>query len=878
VATIQSGFLTQCLSVRSRFGLACSALPRAILAAVLCVGFAAASSVLALDLTEAVVVRPAELSRPEQKAVAMLLDEVEKRTAVRWAEAGQWPTDGRPVIGLGQVSAWPSFAGPFAAEASMPVGMLRPEGFHLRTASRPKASALFLVGHDPRGVLFGVGYLLRHLEMSPGRVQMADGVAVATAPRYALRGHQLGYRPKTHSYDAWDLAQWEQYYRDLIVFGANAVELIPPRSDDAADSPHFPLPPLEMMGRMSQLADDYGLDVWIWYPAMDRDYGDPQTVEFALREWRQVFEHLPRIDAVFVPGGDPGHTEPRILMALLERQAASLHEVHPQAQMWVSPQSFDEEWLTEFLGILQRERPDWLTGVVFGPQVRMSLPELRAAVPDEYPIRHYPDITHTRQCQFPVPDWDVAFAITEGRECINPRPVDQAATFHLLQPYTIGFLTYSEGCNDDVNKAVWSALGWDPEQPVIEILREYSRYFIGQDVADGFAQGLLALERNWRGPVAANGGIQTTRQQFQQMERAARPARLANWRFQQGLFRATYDAYIQRRLAYETTLEHEALDTLRQADHLGAELALREAESILNRALTQPVAPAWRARLGELAEALFQSIRMQLSVPLYGAIAVDRGASLDTVDYPLNNRRWMLERFDEIRRLPAEPDRLRAIQAVTEWTNPGPGGFYDDLGNPARQPHLVRNLPFAEDPDSRVSSKTGFEEGDVVDEPDEKPEGALRLSWMDHAESLYEQPLQLRYTDLEPNARYRVRIVYGGDSPKRPIRLVAGESLVIHPFQPKEFPHRPVEYDVPPEAVQNGELTLTWTLEPGLGRNGRGCQVAEVWLIRHEEPLQHSEGRALRVPDLHRFGGEVGLAERVSPIPDVVPNTPSLLP
>ncbi len=35
---------------------------------------------------------------------------------------------------------------------------------------------------------------------------------------------------------------WEQYVRDLIVFGCNAIELIPPRSDDEDDSPHFPLP------------------------------------------------------------------------------------------------------------------------------------------------------------------------------------------------------------------------------------------------------------------------------------------------------------------------------------------------------------------------------------------------------------------------------------------------------------------------------------------------------------------------------------------------------------------------------------------------------------------------------------------------------------
>jgi hypothetical protein len=125
-----------------------------------------------------------------------------------------------------------------------------------------------------------------------------------------------------------------------------------------------------------------------------------------------------------------------------------------------SPQGFNEVWLDEFISMLKDEQPSWLKGVVFGPQVRVSLPQLRALVPAQYPIRHYPDITHSRQCQFPVPDWDTAFAVTSGREGINPRPLGYASIFRLLQPHTIGFITYSEGCNDDVNKAVWSALWW----------------------------------------------------------------------------------------------------------------------------------------------------------------------------------------------------------------------------------------------------------------------------------------------------------------------------------------------------------------------------------------------------------------------------------
>jgi len=772
------------------------------------IGLGARLCAWGLDLAEAVVV--AEEDSPRiQKAAVMLKEEVEKRTGVRWQITKEKPAKGQVSVLLREKEA----AGP--------------EGYTLRANSE----GVWVDGNDERGVMFGTGRLLRELRMTRGKVTIEDGISITTAPKYALRGHQLGYRPKTHAYDAWDLKTWEQYYRDLIVFGANAVELIPPRSDDDKDSPHFPLPPMEMMIAMSKLADDYGLDVWIWYPAMDKDYSDAKTVEFALKEWAEVFSKLPRIDVVFVPGGDPGHTQPKHLMTLLEKQTVSLRKYHPKAQMWVSPQSFNKQWLDEFLEIVKGE-PAWLGGIVFGPQVRISLPELRKAIPQKYPIRHYPDITHTRQCQYPAPDWDVAFAITEGRECINPRPVDEAAIFKLLQPGTVGFLTYSEGCNDDVNKAVWSGLGWDPQQEVVTILRAYARYFIGPEFEDGFAQGLLALEGNWRGPLIANENVYTTLRQFQEMERNAAPRQLANWRFQQALFRAYYDAYLRARLIYETRLENEAMEKLRTAESIGTIGAVNKAEEILRGATLQRVALDWRARVFELAEALFQSIRMQLSVPRYKAIGVDRGASLDTIDYPLNNVNWLRERFAAIRGMKTEKERLAAIFEIVDWENSGPGGFYDDLGNVSRQPHLVRGLPFAEDPASLVSSKTGFEEGDVMDEPDEQPLGALRKSWLDHAESLVDQPLKVRYRDLDPKAHYKVRVVYSGDAPKMKIRMVANEAVEIHPFIEKPNPVRRLEFDLPWETTLGGSLELSWFRPPGLGGNGRGCQVSEVWLMR----------------------------------------------
>ena len=234
---------------------------------------------------------------------------------------------------------------------------------------------VWVVGNDPRGVLFGVGKLLREMHLQPGRASVADNLEIATAPKYRLRGHQLGYRPKCNSYDAWDLPTWEQYFRDLAVFGCNAIELIPPRSDDEADSPHFPLPPMEMMVGMSRLADSYGLDVWIWYPAMDkrlfrtrRRWSSPAT-NGAMSS--PSCRGLMRCSCL---AATPATREPNVLLALLEKQTENLHRYHPKAQMWVSPQSFDRPGWTSSFDILNRDQPAWLSGVVFGPQIRISVP------------------------------------------------------------------------------------------------------------------------------------------------------------------------------------------------------------------------------------------------------------------------------------------------------------------------------------------------------------------------------------------------------------------------------------------------------------------------------------------------------------------------
>jgi len=90
----------------------------------------------------------------------------------------------------------------------------------------------------------------------------------------------------------------------------------------------------------------------------------------------------------------------------------------------------------------------------------------------------------------------------------------------------------------------------------------------------------------------------------------------------------------------------------------------------------------------------------------------------------------------------------------------------------------------------------------------------------------------MHYQDLDPNACYKVRIVYSDLNPHVKVRLEANDGIEVHPFISKQVPPEPVEFVIPREATHGEKLTLRWYREPGQGGNGTGCEVAEIWLMK----------------------------------------------
>ena len=386
-----------------------------------------------------------------------------------------------------------------------------------------------------------------------------------------------------------------------------------------------------------------------------------------------------------------------------------MHQYHPHAKIWVSPQVFrpSQKWYNAFYKQVNRKYP-WFGGVVFGPWVKEPIREVRQLVNKDIPIRRYPDITHSLSSQYPVPQWDLAYAITLGRECYNPRPYDEKHIQNVFAKYATGSISYSEGINDDVNKFVWSGQDWDTTTPVIETLRDYARLFIGPDYTETFANGIIGLEDNLRGPLLLNSGVDKTLQQWQDMEKDAPPEVLSNFRFQMGLLRAYYDAYIHRRLIYETGLEQSARDALMAAKNTGSFESISKATGILEQAVIKPVVPELRQRCFALADSVYRSIGSQLTVKKPQEAEAGRGNFMDNIDLPLNDSRWLLSQCAKIGKLQFEQSRLQAIEKLLNRTNPGPGGFYDNLGSPESWKHVLCQKTWSEDPGSLESPLTDF--------------------------------------------------------------------------------------------------------------------------------------------------------------------------
>ena len=749
-----------------------------------------------LDLSKAVIVHSSTCPK-HAKAAHFLRHEIYRRTGITLALSDSIPSPDAPAVVIGAVDTFP-------ASYKLPAGLSVPqkaEGYALwlDAASRP-APTVYILGRDDKGVLFAVARLIRLLYLASNHITIPSDLRIAAAPADSIRAQQL--LCKTQSKDGFidwkNPSHKQQYISDLVLFGTNGFE---PRPADDVDD----------------FLEDLGLDLFLVVSCQSIiDHNSLSDDQIG-----KLYTDLVGVDHFTTYGGDAsGSRPPQEVFPLMERIVPLILQNHPHASWWYSNQCLGAHAVDHddyIFNYIRTNQPTWLRGMVYGPWTKRGIREISADLPARYDIRHYPEICHVRWCQYPVPKWDRVWAqVWPRNQSIYAMPKMMAQIYSATRYGTVGFLPYNHtGCYNDLNKFIWSAMGWDPNAAVNDILYDYAKAFFAYDFTknpDGdnapaskdaiidagsraVARALDLLEQNWTGPLANNTSAEPALKLWKKIAESMGGVG-KNWRLEMFLYKAFLDAQVKRKYDAEIKCEQEAYDALKQAETLGVPAALRNARAALAQIDTQ-----------------FQS-KDAFRTELQSAGLTNRFGDLDTVldniYSPLNDRKWLESQFNTV-------TALADVKKILDYENPVPGGFYDNLGVPSQQPHLVRQKTWDQDPGFVYSP---------IEWLDYKPGSSLRHSQQTHAVSRYDTPLLMRWQGLDRRASYHISVVYLGPfSPQFTCKTDDGR--LIHGPRGNSG-STPVSYPLPQASTSDGVLQLQWQITNQV----RGASVTEIWLIK----------------------------------------------
>lgn len=700
-----------------------------------------------------------------------------------------------------------------------------------------KGDGIKIQAADKRGFLYGVSWVLRKMYLKDRKTGFSEELTdIKIQPSYRMRGHQLGYRDKQNTCPAWTESEYERYIRDLLIFGSNSIELLPPRTDDNLFSGHFKRDPFELMIELSGIIHSYGMDVHVWYPYLSLSIeGDTFKKEMAERE--KIFKAVPYIDGLLIPAGDPGDLPPKEMFQAAKATADVLHRYHPNAKVWLAPQAFspEEHWYEDFYEEVSKE-PDWLYGVCFAPWEKDPIQDMYAQLPERYQktIRNYPDITHNVSSQFEVPGWDEAFAYTLGRESYNARPCAFRQIHDYHKGYVMGSITYSEGIHDDVNKMVWGNLDYREEAPVEEAVRDYVRFFIDPDLTDELSGLIFKLEESWTGRILENANIDALYEKMMSIDKTVSRETGKNFRYQMLLLRILGDYQTKLRYAHDQQLEKEAYEALQAKEPVDERI--EKALNTLRKTWLEPVGVKERFQMQRLADELYRSCKIQLTTTRHKGQYLDRGAWLDTLNMALNDFQYLHQMLNRAKALTTEEEKAQAVEEVVNRCNPGEGGQYFRMGSFEGFSHVKPTLTFAEDPcfvRSPLMAHSTYlimKTYQSIGWYDEVP---FPLAWTHGARSLYGTPLVAEFDGLDPEADYELSVTYQNMlffDDHFNLKLWAGGEL-IHTELERKYkngadPDPTYTWELPKSSYQDGKLKLTWQTYQPEG----GCTISEIWI------------------------------------------------
>ncbi|HOD49381.1 MAG TPA: hypothetical protein PKJ78_05065 [Candidatus Hydrogenedentes bacterium] len=789
-------------------------------------------------------------SEPENKAADILKTRILKRSSVTVQIAQEDAPDLQEVISQAEavfVLGIPGGTG-FASRVMHDLGVrlpalpgsdkIHPESFAVKTKIVEGPKALICVaGADERGMLYGVGYVLRAVTCLSDAL-LLPRIDAQDKPAFPLRGgrptgpgsraRQFGnLRPQTPG-------EMTEVMEDLMLLGCNIFEGEPASIRAYGMLTTFGRTANEMPpGFPAEWRADGGRAARYVCPSV------PEARKALLESFDQMFKDAPDYDFFTTNSGDEGGCRCEKCMpwgdkyiALVHDIAGILHTYHPRCKVLATNQDLTNEGNRAIFEYLNHGDTSWLYAIRYGPGADEMQTYIRGPVnpqwfeyegfgplgnylkfmhhelPPTTNIVLYSDITHWMQAQFAVPHPDVALAAVYDRRSWNARPRNFHKVGQEILHYALGDMHYSEGMHDDFNKWFWYRLLWNPHQDAESITREYCRYWFGPEAQEEAAQAIFLMEETLEKPVAGNPGIARAVELLHAAGAKIPPNLLkTDYRWRIILEKALMDRYIQLELERGHALKGEAGRLLADADASHNPAAqIQQAVQLLEQPIETDEMRAVMAEALELAEEANTIIGYREPAPF-----IVPALDLTEIGWWTKVLRQALARADD--------GGLRnAAKMLLYYDEPGAGGFYDDVGWPNESPHLVAG-----------EALWGFNPFP----------GPAKLSHYNLAYSMRtEAPVAFRYDGLDPSAQYVVRISVGahldGDSSfLEGVRLTEGlkadDTVISDGF---DIPTEDMvfhEFEIPKEVSQDGMLNIT--LVPGPGPIPvTGC--AEIWLLR----------------------------------------------
>lgn len=788
---------------------------------------------------------------------------------------------------LGIPSTHPAIAGEFHRLRIPPLTNPAPgpEGFLLRWVT---PNTLIAAGISPRATLYAAGELLRQTDIRAAAFALPDQLNIRTAPAFEIRGTQFGQsgvalnkgkvRPWTH-------AELRRAILDFALAGLNTIEVS--NSTNPTDPRYAIAREFDLKTLVHYSANaGQGPPEWAAIESIGRPGylcpSVPAARRALLAQCENTFRKALPVDYVRFVGGDGGGCEcdrckpyGARYIRLCEDMAAIIKSFHPATQFFATNQKFSNEddkaifeylrekprpWLRAFAygpgsdamswqpGHRQNHRMDLFTYPGFGPFDRY-LKEILHQLPPGNDIVFFNELTHWRYSQNGYaqappradrdgnrpPHWndflyrrhpDPALTMVYDRLTFFAWPRYYHWLFRETMRYGIGDVTHSSGTQDHFNQWMWQRLLWAPQTSLDAAVNEYARVWFGPEAAPLMAQALYELESylayDPATPITRKTAIDSFYAHVRDAGLKMPPTRMkSNWLWREFMQKAAIDRWVQLRVRQQTAQQQlvEQLIAAAQSDH-----TIDAAMAALRPGPESPEMLRLRAKATRLGEE---------SNALNGV----RSEGLFNLDHDFLGLGWLRRQLQRARAAQG-PARAELLRMITHYEDPGPGGFYDDLGTLDRAPNAIAGYPY------------DFGQPFVPEMLSESNRPSQRTLHFTQDE---DQGVTLHYRNLDPAARYRIRFTlvrpwyqdrYRARMNQHSQTIYAGNTVLARDV---ELPERESDffiYDIPPAAITNNELIIRFERAPDVAHGPRtdreiwrnsggwGTLVAEAWLLK----------------------------------------------